>query len=1115
MKAPVRIGPYAVSDVLGSGGTGTVLRCVHETSGHVAAVKIPHPDAARGRESLVREIGVLTRLARVGVPGVVRVLDHGVDGDTPFYTMQLLRGPSLGEFTQALWSDAPSEPRLVAAGQLERVLSVVFRVAETLAHLHGEGVVHGDVAPGNVVLSEGTDPVLIDFGTGLLDVPDPPIGTDADALPRGTLGYAAPELALGTGPDPRADLYGLGCLLHELLTGVPAFSGERPQDVVRQQRSYRPSSVSSRVHGVPRALDELLGALLEPEPTKRAPRAEDVCRVVGELLPGRPRLAARELRPTLYRPRLHGRDALLQRLSSRMAGVASGGGVWFVTGQHGSGKTALLGELARRARAARTELLACRGTERERGTESPGVPGGGLELFYPLLSRMEAEFSAAPPGSERNARQADLEAVVPLSPRLASRTGLAGVSGLSDATVKRRAFDALEGALRRLAARAGLVVLIDELEGADELSLAFLAERARALAAARVLVVATCLPKTTALPESLRAVATAELELEPLSAPELRALAKDVLGVDLPPEGLVEFLERCSTGHPFHAVEALRTAASRRILERTDAGEWRFDGARAYAVPASEDELVELRLAALSGPARAVLGAIAVLEGDAGASDVELLTEGRFPAHDVLEELVAEEVLAPVAAGRYRFRSESLRRSADRALDAGERRRYHLRAAEQVERRAAGDVDAAALAHHLASAGEVSRALPHFEDAARAAERGLALERAAELYRVALEHAAGGHVSVRPRLVEARADILIKQAKHAGARDALRSLLVEGIVPDALSRARLRRKVAASLWTLHEYAPATEELDGAERELGAPTWQDEREAHYTELIQIRLGRCQRLYFAGSTGPELDGLVRELGALLAEHGTQDQRCAYAFTAASNALLRGGYSYDPAALALAEEGLVASEGLPLHRQALAHLLVGGALMLGSAEERQASLAHFEAAARKAAPDGEATLMGRIRIFHAMALLRTGDVDATEVAARTALDAAEAARLAPYVAAAKGCLGWAAWRRHDETRATALLEDALERWKSQPHPFPFRHFVLLPLVAAAELAEDFERAKTLLDELKRGPQRLPTPVLDATDAALDALAREAFREGSRAIRTVLAVAREHALV
>ncbi len=1114
MITPVQIGPYAVSEVLGSGGTGTVFRCTHRTSGLDAAVKVPRDDSPKGRDSLAREVGILTRLARVGTPGVVRILEHGFDGSVPWYAMQLVRGRSLRAFAGELRGERSSPPRALARDEVERVLSVIFRLAEALAHLHGEGVVHGDVAPGNVVLSEEERPVLVDFGAGLADTLEPPGAIGTDPVLRGTLGYTAPEIALGTSPDPRADLYGLGCILHELLAGTPPFSGERPQDVVRQQLSYRPSSLANLAQ-VPEHIDRLRQRLLEPDPLRRLLRADDVCRALGEHLPGRPSLSRLALRTTLYRPRLHGREALLESLARAAGGLATGGGLALVRGRSGWGKTSLLLELRRRAARSGVRVLACQGARSRRLGPSDGqVPSAGLELFAPLVASMVASWGALPAGSERAALSSELVALSPLVPELVTATGLAGPSGLSDATVKRRAFDALERALLGLARDAGLVLLLDDLDAADELSLAFLAERVSALISGHVLVVAACDPDARSVAASLETAVTLELELERLSAPEIRAFSKDMIGAELSPEGLVEFLESRSGGSPFLVLETLRALASRGLVGRSEGGEWFFDARAAYAVPASADELVELRLEGLSERARAVLGAISVLRGGVDAEELEAALEGHEETRDVLEELVAHDVLAAAAAGGYRFSTESLRAAVEQGLDPSERRRHHLRAAGYLERESAppSDERAAALAHHLASAAEVARAIPYFEQAARAAERGFALERAAELYRVAIDHTGDEHVAVRPRLVEAWVDVLVKQAKHAHARDAAGALLAEGIVADPLVRARLRRKIAASLWTLHEYAPATEELDRAERELESSS---PAEAHVTELIQIRLGRCQRLYFAGSTGPELDELIRDLGRLLADHGTQDQRCAYAFTAASNALLRGGYAYDPAALALARGGLGASRELPLHRQALAHLLVGGALMLGTPEERRASLLHFEDAVRMAAPDGEATLMARIRIFHTMALLRTGNVDATDAAARVALDAAEAARLPPYVAAAKGCLGWAAWRRDDEKVAESLLEDALERWKGHAHPFPFRHFVLLPLLAMAEAREDFERARATLEALKLGPQRLPPPVVAAADDAIAAITRGALRNAARAIRTVLAVAREGGLV
>lgn len=365
------------------------------------------------------------------------------------------------------------------------------------------------------------------------------------------------------------------------------------------------------------------------------------------------------------------------------------------------------------------------------------------------------------------------------------------------------------------------------------------------------------------------------------------------------------------------------------------------------------------------------------------------------------------------------------------------------------------------------------------------------------------------------RVCEALADVLLKQARHAEARNYLDQMLRDIPSSSRLARGRARRKLAASAWTVHEYASAKAELELAELELGGVESHADTAAYYVELIQIRLGRCQQLYFGAQAGRELDELVRELSALIDDYGTPDQRSSHYLTVASNVLLRGRYRFDPDAVALARKGLEAAGSLPLHRRALAHLILGGASMLGSLEDVSVALHELELAERHAAVDGEATLTARIRIFQAMALLRTGDLEGTAAASRRALEAAEAARLGPYIAAARGCLGWVAWRKNDELTAEPLLRDALDKWKAQAHNFPFRHFVLFPLLELARNRDDHEAARALLDELRTGGLAMPAPVARAVDVALSVLDAPDARAADAALQAVLRHARENALV
>ena len=224
---------------MGRGGTGVVYEARRVDGRGLAALKFPRSQAPLHRELLRREIAMLLRLSRHQHPGIVRVLEAELEGPAPFYAMELIEGPDLGAVIAQRFGtqggdpgltrgahtlvldppprgtavardrtgDRPPPPPGLARDQLEWALEVAAAVGRALAFIHAEGVLHADLSPRNVILKDGTTPVLIDFGTALA------VRTAASArevaqeegLVAGTPAYMAPERLLGESLDARCD----------------------------------------------------------------------------------------------------------------------------------------------------------------------------------------------------------------------------------------------------------------------------------------------------------------------------------------------------------------------------------------------------------------------------------------------------------------------------------------------------------------------------------------------------------------------------------------------------------------------------------------------------------------------------------------------------------------------------------------------------------------------------------------------------------------------------------------------------------------------------------------------------------------------------------------------
>ncbi|MFN7975795.1 MAG: serine/threonine-protein kinase [Acidobacteriota bacterium] len=263
------IGPYDLLSTLGRGGMGHVHRARHRESGAIVALKTVRAAEASHLASIRREIHSLARLRH---PGIVRVVDEGLERGMPWYAMELCEGATLRDLVPGV-EDFGTD----VGPELVRVVTLIARLCASLAYLHGEGLVHRDLKPENVMVRSGDAPLLVDFGiasafTGRSgrDV----LWLDSDVV--GTPAYMAPEQALGKAVDARGDLYALGCMLHELLTGAPPFSDGSAGEVLRMHLDVAPSPPSRLRGGIPPELDDLVLRLLAKEPAERLGHADDV-----------------------------------------------------------------------------------------------------------------------------------------------------------------------------------------------------------------------------------------------------------------------------------------------------------------------------------------------------------------------------------------------------------------------------------------------------------------------------------------------------------------------------------------------------------------------------------------------------------------------------------------------------------------------------------------------------------------------------------------------------------------------------------------------------------------------------------------------------------------------
>jgi tetratricopeptide (TPR) repeat protein len=716
--APEQLGPWRLHERLGQGGMGVVRRASHAETGEVAALKtvrVPRPGVL---DSIRREIRALAQLSH---PGVVHILADGVEDGVPWYAMELVEGQTL-----SAWM-GPQRP-------VPERLALLREVCLALACLHGHGIVHRDLKPENILVRATGSPVLVDFGLssssyGLL-ARETLERTGAGA---GSALTISPEAICGEPVDARADLYAVGCLLYLALTGRAPFVADSVPELLRQHVQRVPEPPSRLQPDVPPALDALVMQLLEKRPRDRLGYAVDVARRLGGGEPPPSRLY-------LYRPALVGRRAALDSLES-LAGQLAGGSLpedrlVLVSGESGVGKTRLATELGRRA----DEQGLLVGV----GECLPGEPRA-LGALQGLLQVVADHCRAGGRAVTERVLGASGPPLWPYAPWLASLPGQQGLrpaEPLPQEAARLRLYQALLEILQRHAQGRPLLLLLDDLQWADGLTLGWLQ---RVLAAAEPppwLFVGTCRSEEgQELLAPLRALpGVRELPLERLTEGEVGGLVSEMLAWSEPPSDLVATLYRYSEGNPFFAAEYLRSAAEEGLLLRDGAGRWQLADAlpEALSLPGQVSSLLQRRLDRLPPAPRRLLELGAVVGRSLSSSLLAPLAAPDDPlalVQILLEARLWEEGLAG-GEGTLRFTHDRLREVAYALLPAERRAELHRQVALAMESlpEAQREGVLGQLGAHWQRAGEAERARQAYLAGAERARKQLAFDEAAALY---------------------------------------------------------------------------------------------------------------------------------------------------------------------------------------------------------------------------------------------------------------------------------------------------------------------------------------------------------------------------------------------
>jgi serine/threonine-protein kinase len=273
----VLAGRYELEVPLGRGGSGEVWRGRDMATRRPVAAKLIElaeiDDLALVAETIGRFRREAAVLARLRHPNIVAALDAGRAGNELFLVMELAQGVSLASMLDQ------RAARSMGLFPVASVLRMAGQAGAGLAAAHAAGVVHRDIKPGNLVVAARLDVKIIDFGIARLLADNAPRLT-LPAHTVGTAAYISPEQARGGDVDGRADLYSLGCVLYELLSGHPPFRADMPEALLMMQMLDQAVPLSAIRPDLPAGLAELVSDLMEKE---RDARPADAAQVISRI----------------------------------------------------------------------------------------------------------------------------------------------------------------------------------------------------------------------------------------------------------------------------------------------------------------------------------------------------------------------------------------------------------------------------------------------------------------------------------------------------------------------------------------------------------------------------------------------------------------------------------------------------------------------------------------------------------------------------------------------------------------------------------------------------------------------------------------------------------------
>jgi tetratricopeptide (TPR) repeat protein/tRNA A-37 threonylcarbamoyl transferase component Bud32 len=599
-------GRYAVLKKLGEGGKGVVYKARDTVLNRVVAIKMLK-SAVTSEEAYSRFMREAQAVGKLNHPNIVSIHDIGKEGDKQFFVLEFIDGMSLREL-MGTYPEGKCDTQTVLRASID--------VCNALQYAHSQGVLHRDVKPENILITQEGTAKLMDFGLAKM-LGQPSITQDGIIV--GTVAYVAPEIALGKGADARSDLYSLGAVIYEMVTGKSPFPGEDPVKIIFSHIHDYPVSPSRLNPKVPQALSECIMKLLGKEPAKRYQSAADLLKVLRDIAEGflreayvpvhKPAIVVPAARPSAVKEvqlidRVEEMTILREAVDRTVRGE---GGLVFLYGEPGIGKTRLSRELGAYARLRGMQVLYGRCPALFR---MDGVPPYILwkevikdylevctpEQLYRVIGFYPSEVSKLVP--ELKQKLGAVPQSLPLNPE----------------QERDRLFEAVTQFISNISKETPLLVVLDDLQWTDPSSLLLLHYLARGvyreplllLGAYRDTDIDETHPLSPVLAELNRERLLKSAQLKRMSFDDVSEMIKHILEQDDVSKEFCELVYEKTRGNPFFVEEVIKSLMEEEVIYREE-DKWKIKEVSRIEFPKTVKSVIKKRVSRLDEECQNVL----------------------------------------------------------------------------------------------------------------------------------------------------------------------------------------------------------------------------------------------------------------------------------------------------------------------------------------------------------------------------------------------------------------------------------------------------------------------------------------------------------------------------